>query len=152
MDHSPYIRRAIELARDTTGGGNPPFGSLLVHDAEIVQTAVNTTVTNRDITGHPELKLARWAASEYDTGERGEITMYTSTEPCPMCSAGIYYAGIGQVVYSVTGTTLEAIRGDRALALSCEEVFGAGDRAITVTGPVLESEGRLVLEEYYAGG
>ena len=34
--------------------------------------------------------------------ELARCTMYTSTEPCEMCSATIHYAGLDRVVYSVT--------------------------------------------------
>ena len=33
--------------------------------------------------------------------ELARCTMYTSTEPCEMCSAAIHYAGLDRVVYSV---------------------------------------------------
>lgn len=148
-DDTAYIRRSVELARAAADNGNPPFGSLLVRDGSIVQTAENTTRSDGDITAHPELKLARWAATEYGPDGCGDKTMYTSTEPCPMCAASIYYAGLGRVVYCVAGETLGEIRGSRGLSIPCADIVASGDREIVVTGPVLESEGRKVHDDYY---
>jgi len=145
-----YVRDAIELAREAVSNGNTPFGSLLVVDGTARRRSRNTTVTENDITAHPELKLARWAARELAAAERADCTMYTSTEPCEMCATAIYYAGLDRVVYSVSAETLASIRGDDNAGISCLEVIERKGGATTVDGPVLESDGRRVHEEFYS--
>ncbi|WP_222919869.1 nucleoside deaminase [Natrinema sp. SYSU A 869] len=145
-----YVRQAIELAESAVEGGNTPFGSLLVVDDELVRTAENTTLTDDDISAHPEFKLARWAASELEPSERAACTMYTSTEPCPMCASAIVYAGLGRVVYSVTGDSLAELRGDGVIEIPCEEVVDRADGETTVEGPVLEDDGLAVHDAYFS--
>ncbi|QSG04379.1 tRNA(Arg) A34 adenosine deaminase TadA [Halapricum desulfuricans] len=77
--------------------GNTPFGSLLVVDGTVVRRSTNTTMTDDDITAHPELELARWAARELDAEALADCTIYTSTESCEMCATAIHYAGIDRV-------------------------------------------------------
>lgn len=144
-----YVREAIALARQAVADGNTPFGSLLVVDDSIVQTATNTTVTDDDIAAHPELKLARWAARELDTDQRAACTMYTSTEPCPMCATGISYSRLRRVVYSVSGRSLADVRGLDRTGIPCEEVIERMNGSTVVDGPVLEDEGLDVHEEFY---
>lgn len=144
-----YVRRAIELAASAVETGNTPFGSLLVTDGVVLREAENTTLTDRDISAHPEFKLARWAARELDHETRRETTMYTSTEPCPMCASAIVYADLGRVVYSVAGSTLAEVR-EGVIDIPCAEVVDRGDGATTVDGPVLESEGMTVHEDYFS--
>jgi hypothetical protein len=61
-----------------------PYGSLLVGPAgDVLAEDRNTVVTERDITAHPELKLARWAARQLDPDVARQTTMYTSCQPCP---------------------------------------------------------------------
>jgi tRNA(Arg) A34 adenosine deaminase TadA len=63
------LRRAIELAAEARAGGNPPFGSLLAdQDGGVLVEERNTTITDADISLHPELKLAVWAARERRDG------------------------------------------------------------------------------------
>ena len=62
-----HLRRAIELAAAARAAGDMPYGSLLVGPAgDVLAEDRNTVVTERDITAHPELKLARWAARQLD--------------------------------------------------------------------------------------
>lgn len=62
-----HLRRAITLAAEARAGGNPPFGSLLVGpDGAVLVEERNTTLTGDDITAHPELKVASWAARSLD--------------------------------------------------------------------------------------
>ena len=144
-----HIRDAIDLARAAVDNGNTPFGSLLVVDDAVVRTSENTTRTDDDIAAHPEFKLARWAARELEPTEREACTMYTSTEPCPMCASAIVYAGLGRVVYSVSVDSLAVIRDDSVIEIPCEEVIERGDGSTTVEGPVLEDEGVAVHEEFF---
>jgi tRNA(Arg) A34 adenosine deaminase TadA len=148
MDET-YIREAIELARAAVSSGNTPFGSLLVVDGAVVRRSENTTLTDDDVTAHPELKLARWAARELDAGELADCTMYTSTEPCEMCATAIHYAGLGRVVYSVSGESLATLRGVEQSGVSCEELIERKGGSTTVEGPVLETEGLAIHEAYY---
>lgn len=144
-----YIRDAIELARDAVDNGNTPFGSLLVLDDAVVREAENTTLTDDDISAHPEFKLACWAASHLDEAAREMTTMYTSTEPCPMCASAIVYAGLGRVVFSVRGSTLADV-SDGVIQIPCAEVVDRGDGDTLVAGPVLEDEGMTVHEQYFS--
>jgi len=145
-----YIREAIELAEAAVDNGNTPFGSLLVIDDEVVKRSENTTLTDEDITAHPELKLARWAARELEPDDRAACTMYTSTEPCEMCATAIHYAGLGRVVYSVSGDTLAAIQGHDQSGVTCSELITQKGGDTDVEGPVLEVEGRRLHEQYYS--
>lgn len=145
MDDEAYIHEAISLAREAVENGNTPFGSLLVLDGEVIQRSRNTTLTEDDITAHPELKLARWAARELDAEECAETTMYTSTEPCEMCATAIQYAGLGQVVFSVSTGALADLRGSEA-GFTCQELIDAKGGTTEVEGPVLEDEGLAVHE------
>ena len=140
LDHEPPMRRAIDLAAEAGDRGDGPFGSVLVRDGEIRMTERNRTNTENDLALHPELTLARRAASEWSPGDRAETVMYTSTEPCAMCATGIAYAGLGAVVYSVSGDRVAALRGGSP-GIPCDEVFDRLDADVAVEGPVLEADG-----------
>ena len=142
-----FLRRALDLAREAAADGNTPFGSLLVHDGEVLAESTNTTVTDDDLTAHPELKLARWAARELSGEERRETTMYTSTYPCMMCSGALAFAGLGRLVYSVDGETAAALSpaGVNDDPPTTDYLREHGD--VTVVGPLLEAAGEAVHRE-----
>jgi tRNA(Arg) A34 adenosine deaminase TadA len=105
------LRRAIELAVAARAAGDPPFGSLLVGPGgEVLREERNTTVTENDITLHPELKLARWAAQELDPSTACETTMFTSCQPCGMCTGAIERSGLGGVVFALSTEQLGGLK------------------------------------------
>jgi len=147
LDHEPHVRRAIELAREAGERGDGPYGTVLVRDGETVMEERNRENSDDDIALHPELTLARRAASGMTPGERAETVMYTSTEPCSMCATGVAFAGLGGVVYSTSGERAAELNGG-APGIPSAEVFERWDREIPVHGPVLPEAGADVHREY----
>ncbi len=137
-----YLRVAISLAAQARAAGDPPFGALLVGDGgEVLAEDRNTTLTGHDITAHPELKLARWAARELSAQAARATTMYTSCEPCDMCANVIARANLGRVVY--------ALGGDQLQALKPAGFVNPGAGVPSYSGPALLDEARVPLEGYY---
>lgn len=141
------LRQAIDVARRAREHGNHPFGALLADEQGIVLLeAENTVITDHDCTGHAELNLMRLASRQYSFEVLSRCTLYTSTEPCPMCAGSIFWGGVGRVIYALSEEGLYAMTGNSPdkLLLSCREVFARGGRPIEVLGPALEEEARSV--------
>jgi tRNA(Arg) A34 adenosine deaminase TadA len=148
LDHEQYMKRAIELAGEAVERGDQPFGSLLVLDGEIVAEARNAVNTRDDLREHPELSLAAEADRDLSPADRSRTVMYTSTEPCAMCSGGIYHAGLGAVGYSVSAERVTELAGGD-FAVPSSDVFAYGSRPIEVFGPVLPEAGAAVHRDYW---
>ena len=119
--------------------GNEPFGALLVKDGQVILCAENTVFTGRDMTNHAEMNLVKEAMRRFEPTDLLEATLYTSTEPCAMCSGAIYWSGIGRVVFACSEARLGQIAGI-GLAVPCRVVFDSGARRVEVIGPLLEEE------------
>jgi tRNA(Arg) A34 adenosine deaminase TadA len=135
-----HLGRAVEVAFASRRGGNHPFGAVLVAGDGTVLEAENSVVTAGDPTGHAELNLVRLAGPQLTKDQLSLSTLYTSAEPCAMCSGAIYWAGIGRVVYALTEKELAAMvpaqDGAPTLDLPCREVFARGGTPVIVVGPV----------------
>jgi tRNA(Arg) A34 adenosine deaminase TadA len=147
--HEVLLRQAIAVARQSREHGNHPFGALLADsDGQVLLSAENTVVTGSDATGHAETNLVRLASARYSTSELRGLTLYTSTEPCAMCSGAIYWSGIGTVVYALAESELYEMTGsddnNPTLVLPCRTVFAAGQRPTLVEGPFAIDEARDV--------
>ncbi|MBN6051919.1 nucleoside deaminase [Nonomuraea sp. RK-328] len=137
-DDERFLRRAIELAAEAREGGDPPFGSLLVGpDGAVLAEERNTTVTGGDVTAHPELKLARWAARELTPDAAAATTMYTSCQPCGMCTGAIERSFLGRVVFALSTEQLTALKPPATAA------------GPVLEGPALHAEARVPVEGYY---
>lgn len=97
-----FMKRALELAVNNVGDGGQPFGAVLVKNGEAVSEGVNELHNNYDVSGHAELLAIRHAQKKLETNDLSGHTMYASGEPCPMCLAAIYLAGIEEVFYCST--------------------------------------------------
>jgi tRNA(Arg) A34 adenosine deaminase TadA len=137
-----HLRRCIELAAEARARGDEPFGSVLVGaDGTVLAEQSNRVNTDRDATSHPEHWLAAWASHHLTPEARATATLYTSGESCAMCSAAQYWAGIGRLVFVMSGEQLAATRepGTPGLTLSSREVFARGNNPdLVVEGPVDE--------------
>jgi tRNA(Arg) A34 adenosine deaminase TadA len=137
------LRRAIELAAAARTAGDMPFGSLLVGPSgEVLAEDRNTVVTEQDITAHPELKLARWAARHLDRDVARQTTMYTSCQPCPMCRGAIARSGLARVVFALSGEQVQELKPLGAVSPDMAEV--------AYEGPALFAEARVPIDGYYA--
>jgi len=148
--HEHYIRQCIELSRAAVRRGNNPFGALLVCDDEVLLKAENSVKTEGDRIKHAELNLISIATRSHDTATLSRCTLYTSTEPCPMCSGAIYWAGIGRVVFGCSVETQEQISG-RSFGITARDILSAGSKKIEVIGPVLQEEASAVHRELWKG-
>ena len=144
-----YLRRCIQVSRESREHGNTPFGALLTDkDGNILMEQENIEITQRDATGHAETALVRRASHEYSRAFLKDCTLYTTAEPCAMCSGAIYWGNLGRLVYIGRESTLKKYTGDDirnpTLALPCRAIFACGQKPdMELVGPVPELE-----EEY----
>lgn len=153
--HEPHIELTIELAAKAADRGDRPCGSLLLAKDEVLRRDTNRVNSGNDIALHPELSLARWAARELPAADRAETVLYTTVEPCSMCATGLAFAGIGGVVFCVSGERYWDVAATAGATvpethIPCTEVFDRLGEEITVVGPVLENRGIEVVRTAYA--
>ena len=144
-----YLQRAIQVAQNARNHGNHPFGAILVDENnQVLLEAENSVITGSDCTGHAETNLMRLASQHFPPEKLATCTLYTSTEPCAMCSGAIYWGNVGRVVYALSEVALYEIVGPSPdqLVLSSREVFAHSQRKVEVEGPALEldAEARAV--------
>jgi tRNA(Arg) A34 adenosine deaminase TadA len=137
-DDVTLLRRAIEIAATAITTGDAPYGSLLVGpQGKVLIEAHNTVRRDNDITAHPELKLARWAARELGPDPAARTTMYTSCQPCGMCSGAIVRSGLGRVVYALSTEQWAQLNP------------GSEWPSVPSDGPALFDEARIPIDRYY---
>lgn len=161
LDHETLLRKAFAVAKRAREAGDHPFGCILVGpEGEVLMEQGNGfTAEGRDMTAHAERLMATRASKGYPTKFLAECTLYTSAEPCAMCSGAIYWAGIGRVVFGQTEHDLKVQTGaheeNPTLDLPCRTVFAAGQRDIEVIGPLLADEAAALQADFWsahAGG
>ncbi len=96
-----FMRRAIEIARQAVGDpGALPYGAVVVKDGEIVGEGLNRSRGLLDPTSHGEIEAIREACKRLGNVNLVGCDLYTSCEPCSMCVATMYLAGIERLYYA----------------------------------------------------
>ena len=99
MQDEVFMRKAIELSMLAVEHGNEPFGAVLVKDNEMVFTNENQIYTRHDPTFHGEAGLIREFCAQTGITDLQEYTMYSSCEPCFMCSGAMVWVKLGRLFY-----------------------------------------------------
>lgn len=149
MDHLNYLRRANEMARKARAEGNTPFGAVLVDPGgNVILEQGSAERELHDATAHAEMTLASRASRQFDKAFLSRCTLYTTCEPCPMCSGGIYWANIGAVVYGISEKRLLELTGNDeknpTFSMGARKVFDAGQKEIQILGPFEELTDEIV--------
>jgi len=139
-----FLRHAITVSARARNHGNHPFGAILVDRAgTVVAEAENTVATDSDVTAHAETNLVRIASGRRTTAQLADHTLYSSCEPCAMCSGAIFWAGIGRVVFALSVEGLLQFFTNRPDAplnhQGIRRLLTPAD-GIEVVGPFLEEE------------
>ncbi len=148
VNHKAYIKRTYQLAKSAQEKGNHPFGALLVIDNSVVLTAENSVITDHDVTKHAELNLVSKATQELNPEGLSQSVLYTSTEPCAMCTGAIFWAGISTIVYGCSAGMLGEIAGG-AFVVPCRDLLKYGNRPVNVVGPLLEEQGAAIHRNFW---
>jgi tRNA(adenine34) deaminase len=99
MTVATFMDQALAAARMARDAGEVPVGCVIVHDGEIIASAANRTLTDRDPTAHAEILALREAARRLGSERLTGCDLYVSLEPCTMCAAAISFARIRRLYY-----------------------------------------------------
>ena len=148
MRDEDFMREAIRLSRLAVEHGNEPFGAVLVKDDQIVFSNENQIYTRHDPTFHGEAGLIREFCAQTAITDLHEYTLYSSCEPCFMCSGALVWVKLGRLVYGASNEELENILGNEGCNCS-RMVFEHSFWQPSVTEGVLREEALEILKEYF---
>jgi guanine deaminase len=98
-----FLQRAIDISRHALKDqGKTPFGAIVVVGDEIVGEGTSSVIELLDPSAHAEIMALRSAAAKLQGHLIEDGTLYSSSEPCPMCLTGCYWARISRVVFAAT--------------------------------------------------
>ncbi len=107
--HEKFITQAITLAEANVRTGGGPFGAVIVENGEIIASGVNMVTRDNDPTAHAEVTAIRNACRQRGDFSLAGCSIYISCEPCPMCLAAIYWAGLEHIYYAASRKDAAAI-------------------------------------------
>lgn len=127
-DDCRYMDMALEQAGEAMRGGDSPIGATLVTPAG-VYVAQTTEFREGNLLGHAELNAIKQAQEERGRF-LGQCVLYTTAEPCVMCSYALDKGQLGMLV--VAATREDAPDFFRKRSTTLHDIWGESRRTLTV--------------------
>jgi guanine deaminase len=144
-----FMALAIDLSakalEDNVGG---PFGAIVVSDREVIGQGRNRVLADKDPTAHAEMLAIRAACRSVGDYRLHGCVVYSSSEPCPMCMAALYWARIDRVLYANVRSEAAAIGFDDEW-LYVELASEMEERSLNMSR-LSSDEARTVLDKWFA--
>jgi tRNA(adenine34) deaminase len=100
------MARCVELSTAAIRQGEYPFAALIALDGRIVAEAINRSVRDNDVCRHAETIALSHAQRTAGRMQLPRATLYSTVEPCAMCSFCIREAWVGRVVYALSSPVM----------------------------------------------
>jgi tRNA(adenine34) deaminase len=144
LDDERWMRLAIEQASFALAMDEVPVGAVVVYQNKIIGRGFNRREKNHKITGHAEI-IAMEEASQYLNSWRlTNCTLYTTLEPCLMCTGALIQSRIERIVFGAqeekTGAIISQIQIQKLPRIQHLPLVERG---------VLEKECQHQLQQYF---
>jgi tRNA(Arg) A34 adenosine deaminase TadA len=143
IDFEGMMAIAIEEAKVSRQEGNKGYGAVVALGNRIIGKAHDTAITGKDPALHAEVNAIRQAVHTLgDTNLSGAI-LFSTCEPCPMCSSLAVWANLTTIVYGISIQETAQL-GKLRILVSAQEIAARSPVMLEVIGGVLRDECRLL--------
>ena len=142
MNYELYMAEAIAEARRGGAEGNEPIAAVAVIDDAMIARDHDRSVLDGDPTAHAVLLTLQATARKLGTRRLSEVTIFTTNEPCAMCTGALVEARVRALVFAVPDP-------DRGAAGSVIQLarHPSMPHQLSVVSGVRESEARRLATE-----
>lgn len=144
MDYKNFMKIALREAVKSLKSSDVPVGAVIVKDNKVLAKAHNEVEKKKDPTAHAELLAIRKALKILGEKFLLNCTLFTTLEPCPMCSGALVLSRIKKVVFSASDPKSGA-GGTVMNILSNPQL----NHRIEIVGGILEEESSKLLKEFF---
>ena len=142
VQHELFMRRCIELAVTARSHGNTPVGSVVVINGEIVGEGIEELPSGSSVTGHAEVLACQSAVDQTGSRLLRGATLYSTAEPCFMCSYVIRQCAVALVVYGLDTPVVGGVTS--GLPILVDEELNSWMPAVSIERGILAAECRQV--------
>jgi len=136
-----FMARAIALGR--TGDASPGcsgIGCVIVLDGKVIAEGHNEVERQNDPTAHAEILSIRRAGQALGRSRFAGATLYSTLQPCGMCSMASIWAGVSRIVYGAERAEVHRMYFEDRHFDTMDFIRDAFKEDLSVTGGVLSKE------------
>lgn len=132
-----YMNEALKQAKKAYKKGDVPIGTIIVKDNKIIAKAYNKKEKNKIATSHAEIIAINKACKKLRTWHLENCILYTTMEPCMMCTGAILQSRIENICYGISNKSFGAIHNLKK------------NNKISIEGHILEKECLELVQKFF---
>ena len=122
------MQEAIKIAqKDFKKYGEQRIGAVVVRNDKIIVKSANRIFRDNDPSSHAEIAAMRLACKKLKSRDMSDCILYTTNEPCCMCTGAAVWTKMKGIVYGANVKDLEKKMKKQGkifeFFISCEEIL-----------------------------
>ncbi len=141
-DHQFWMNEAIQLLK-IEDINEVPIAALIIKENVLISKAVNKIEKFQDSTAHAEILAIKEASNILQSWRLNDCILYTTLEPCAMCTGAIINSRIQKVIFGAYDLEQGTCGSKINLPYDLEK------NKLEVIGGILELECSSLLKEFF---
>jgi tRNA(adenine34) deaminase len=144
MNDDFFMKEALREAQKAFDKDEVPIGAIAVYKNQIIGRGHNQTEQLQDPTAHAEILAITAAANALNSWRLNDVEMFTTVEPCIMCSGALVLARVKRIIF---GARDEKFGGCGSIFNIVEEE--KMNHQIKITAGVMEKEAAALMKSFF---
>lgn len=133
-----YMMLAINEAKKAYKKNDVPIGCVIVKDGRIISKAHNKKEIKKNAIMHAEIIAIEKACKKLKTWHLDDCVLYTTVEPCMMCTGAIIQSRIKKIYYSISNKSFGEL-----------ENYHLKNKKIFIQNNILNEESKKLLQQFF---
>ena len=146
MENEIFMREALKLAKQALEYGEVPVGAVIVLEDKIIGKGFNQPIRKNDPTAHAEIQAIKEAAIFLNNYRLTGANIFSTLEPCLMCSGALVHARIDEIIFSAHDPKSGVIVSNAGHLLESDFI----NHKISFQGGLLAKESSLLLKNFFS--
>jgi tRNA(Arg) A34 adenosine deaminase TadA len=138
------MQKVINLAVSKHKEGGYAVAVMIVKDDKIIAKAFTTIDKDQDPTCHAEMNAIKIAANKLNSKKLEDCYLYSTFEPCPMCTSAAIWARMKGIVYGASMED-ETDKCPQRIKINCSKVIEKGTPKLELYPNFMREECRKLL-------
>ena len=136
-----FMRQALAVAVERGADASlSPIGCVIVLDGQVIAAERNHVDEHQDSTAHAEMEAIRAAGRGRRNGELRGAVLYSTLQPCGMCTMASIWSKVGRIVYGAGREDVHRMYFEARHVDTLGFIHDAWRDDVSIAGGVLRAE------------